>query len=214
MSEVRSQKSEVRSKKGTRFTECEKQFIRENYLKKPIKRIASELGRSAYGVFNFMKSEELKVPHEIVEQRKKNSQFSKGNVSHNKGLKQTDYMSAKAIEKTKETRFKKGNKPHNTNYNGHERISKDGYIEIRVSEGNYQLKHRVEWEKLNGPIPEGEILVCLSEAKSNTAPSNWELISREENMLRNSRHDFPKEVVPSMAFLSKINKKVKQLQND
>ena len=32
------------------------------------------------------------------------------------------------------------------------------------------------WEKLNGPVPEGQRLKCLDGAKTNTDPSNWEAI--------------------------------------
>ena len=35
-------------------------------------------------------------------------QFPKGHVPRNKGKKQTDFMSAEAIERTKATRFQKG----------------------------------------------------------------------------------------------------------
>ncbi|KOY84265.1 hypothetical protein AD998_21925, partial [bacterium 336/3] len=85
--------------------------------------------------------------------------FKKGNIPKNKGLKQVDYMTPEAIEKTKATRFKKGNEPHNTNYNGHERISKDGYVEVRITKGKYVLKHRLVWQQANGPIPKNHIIV-------------------------------------------------------
>lgn len=83
------------------------------------------------------------------------------------------------------TQFKAGQLPHNTNYLGHERVSKDGYVEISVDETNphtgferrYVLKHRWLWEKANGPVPEGMALKCLGE-RTNTDPANWELIPR------------------------------------
>ncbi len=39
--------------------------------------------------------------------------FQKGHTPMNKGLKQSEYMTPGAIERTKATRFKKGNVPHN-----------------------------------------------------------------------------------------------------
>jgi hypothetical protein len=85
-----------------------------------------------------------------------------------------------------ETQFKKGGRPHNTNYLGHERVSKDGYVEISVAERNphtgferrYVLKHRWLWEQANGPVPAGHALKCLDSNKQNTDPSNWEAVSR------------------------------------
>lgn len=75
-------------------------------------------------------------------------QFKKGNIPHNKGKRQNDYMSIESIEKTKATRFKKGNIPANHRDVGSERINKDGYIEIKIKEPNkWQLKHRYFYEK-------------------------------------------------------------------
>jgi hypothetical protein len=83
------------------------------------------------------------------------------------------------------SQFKSGGLPHNTNYLGHERVSKDGYVEISVDETNphtgferrYVLKHRWLWEKAHGPVPEGMALKCRGE-RTNTNPANWELIPR------------------------------------
>ncbi|MFZ2995920.1 HNH endonuclease [Sphingobium sp.] len=84
------------------------------------------------------------------------------------------------------TQFKKGNEPHNTKCIGHERVSKDGYIEINVEERNphtgyahrYVHKHRWLWEQANGPVPQGHVLKCLDSNKLNTDPSNWEPVHR------------------------------------
>lgn len=84
------------------------------------------------------------------------------------------------------TRFKKGNRPHNTKFEGHERLTKDGYVEISIAEINphtgferrYVQKHRHLWEKENGAVPEGMCLKCLDGNRRNTAPSNWEAVPR------------------------------------
>jgi hypothetical protein len=107
--------------------------------------------------------------------------FEKGLVPHNKGKPHPAGRSAGAAK----NHFKKGNLPHNTNYLGHKRVSKDGYVEISVDETNphtgferrYVLKHRWLWEKQHGPIPAGMALKCKGD-KANCDPSNWELISR------------------------------------
>lgn len=84
------------------------------------------------------------------------------------------------------TQFRKGQEPHNTRYLGHERVSKDGYVEISVDQPNphtgyhrrYVLKHKWLWEQANGPVPAGHALKCLDGDKLNTDPSNWEPIPR------------------------------------
>lgn len=198
----------------TPLTEHQKETMRKDYLKKPVKKLASELGITYGRVDRFLKREGLVIPKRIIEQRKLDSRFKKGHESFNKGLKQADYMSPESIKKTKATRFKKGNIPHNTNYDGHERINVDGYIEQRIRRGVYRLKHRIVWEKKNGPIPKGCLVVFKNGNPLDCSIKNLELITKEENMLRNSKHDYPREIIPSMALVSRIKNKVKTLQDE
>lgn len=109
--------------------------------------------------------------------------------------------------------FKKGHVPHNANYDGHERITKDGYIEIRVVKGEYQLKHRVEWELLHGKVPDGYCLKCKSEDIKNTDPSNWKLITRIENMIRNSKYQYPEEFIPTVVLVNQLKNKINTTEN-
>jgi hypothetical protein len=105
--------------------------------------------------------------------------FDPGAVPANKGKKMPYHPNSAA------TRFKKGNLPHNTQYLGHERLSKDGYVEISVDQPNphtgfsrrYVQKHRWLWEQANGPVPAGMVLKCLGD-KLDTDPSNWKLVPR------------------------------------
>lgn len=191
------------------LTEGEKKKIRREYLDKPVKRLATEIGISGARVERFLKNEGLKIPDWLVEKRKRESRFKKGHESFNKGLKQSDYMSKEAINKSKATRFKKGNVPHNTNYDGHERISKDGYIEVRVRKGVYRPKHRVVWERNNGKIPKGHIIRFINGDQLDCRIENLEMVSMERNMLENSRHRFPKEIIPSMELVSRIKNELK-----
>lgn len=200
-------------KKYTTATKEEDNFIKENYLDLPVKRIATILGRTGNFIDKRIERMGLSIPRHIIEQRKEESRFNKGSISFNKGKKQEEYMTPEAIEKTKKTRFKKGNIPHNTNYDGHERISKDGYIEVRIKRGRYKLKHIVEWEKVNGKVPKSHCLRCLDGNQLNTDPDNWELITRIENMYRNSKHNFPEEIIPSLVLNRKIENKINSIQN-
>lgn len=110
--------------------------------------------------------------------------FEKGAEPHNKGVPCAPGTGGRHPNAARH-QFKKGHQPHNTNYLGHERVSKDGYVEISVDEPNphtgyerrYVLKHRYLWEKINGPVPKGMALKCLAD-RLNTDPSNWELVPR------------------------------------
>lgn len=145
--------------------------------------------------------------------------FEKGMAPVNKGRPQHEWMSESSMAKGAETQFKKGGLPHNTNYLGHERISKDGYIEISVAETNphtgferrYVQKHRWLWEKLHGPVPKSMVLKCLDGNRRNTDPANWEAISRALlPALAGGRHrrlpydTAPDELKPALLLLAKV----------
>jgi len=187
--------------------------IKAEYLTTPVKTLAKKLGVSSGVIYRRLKRWNLTIPPEIVEQRKRDSLFKKGDVPGNKGMHQSEYMTAESIEQCRKTQFKKGNEPHNTKYNGHERTTKDGYIQIRLSKGLYRLKHIVEWEKINGKLPKNHCLTCLDGDKTNTSPDNWTLTSRVELMYRNSKQKFPREIIPSLVLVNKINKQINTLED-
>ena len=139
--------------------------------------------------------------------------FSKGHVPTNKGKS----MAVDLYEKCKGTMFKKGNLPPNTKHNGYERVSKDGYIEVRVSKGKFRLKHRLLWEKANGIIPKGHVVIFKDGDKRNFELSNFELISCRENMIRNSSQRFGSEIFKAIqlrgALNRQINKHSKNIKN-
>ncbi len=195
------------------LTPQQEDIIRKQYLLKPIKKLADELSCTYGVIMRRLKKWGLEIPNEIIVKNKKDSQYKKGHTSFNKGLKQADYMNDDAINRTKKTRFKKGNEPHNTKYDGYERITKDGYIEIRIHKGKFRLKHLLNWEKENGKLPKGYCLFCIDKIKTNTSPENWKLITRAENMYRNPKHNYSEEIIPSLILSNEINKKLKNIED-
>lgn len=147
--------------------------------------------------------------------------FEKGHESHNKGRKQNDYMSAEAIKKTEATRFKKGQTPGNTRPMYSERISKDGYIEIKVPERNphtgaatrFKLKHRWVWEKANGSVPKGHLLRFKDGDKTNCTLENLELMPRGVSAILNKRgyENMPAEVKATAKLLAQVEYKRSEL---
>lgn len=188
-----------------KFTQQEDDYIRANYLLIPTTRISKLMGRNESSARQRIKLLGLSIPKHIIAKFKADSYIKKGATPPNKGKKQSDYMTAEQIERTKATRFTKGQLPHNTKYDGAERITKDGYVEVRVSKGNYKLKHRVEWEKVNPKISPNHILTCKSEDKTNCHPDNWKMITRKEHVINNSDHDNPtdKRIASYIATTSK-----------
>ena len=201
------------------FTKEQEQKIKDEFLLKPVKRLADELGATYGRIMRFLKKNGLEIPKELIEQRKLDSRKKKGHIPFNKGKKQVDYMTADAIERTKKTRFKKGNEPHNTNKKGNgaivTRLASSGrnYKYIRIKKGVWELYHRVVWEKANGKIPDNHLVVFKDGNTENTNIENLNLITMTENMYRNSIHSYPREIIPSLVLNKQLENKLNTLQN-
>lgn len=150
--------------------------------------VLAEYHRSFYEIFG--REDVTKEQLRTLRKRRgwktgRSGRFEKGAVPANKGKPCPPGVGGRHPN-AKRTQFKKGNLPHNTNYLHHERVSKDGYIEISINETNphtgferrYVLKHRWLWEKANGRLPKGMALKCLDGNKLNTDPSNWQPLPR------------------------------------
>lgn len=129
--------------------------------------------------------------------------FRKGMTPVNKGKKWSEFMSPEGMENSRKTQFKKGNVNHNNTPVGTERITKDGYIEIRMEKPRktyengfsqyYRLKHRVLWEQAHGPIPRSHAIVFLDQNPLNCVLENLRLVSRAELARLNQNHLFVRD---------------------
>ena len=57
--------------------------------------------------------------------------------------------------------------------------------------------HQHLWENANGKIPKSHCLWFKDGDSLNCCLDNLELITREVNMYRNSRNNYPREIIPS-----------------
>ena len=89
-----------------------------------------------------------------------------------------------------------------------ERKSERWYKYEVQSKGKMQLLHKVMWEQVNGKMPESHCLWFLDGDTMNVGLENLELITRAENMRRNSIHNYPTEIKTSIKLISKLNKKL------
>lgn len=91
-------------------------------------------------------------------------------------------MPPEIYEKVKGTMFKKHHIPHNHREVGSERISKDGYIEVKTKEPNkWELKHRIVYRQFyKQDIKKGEVVIMLDGDKLNLSPENLQKITRAE----------------------------------
>lgn len=198
-----------------RYSEAQKKFIFDNNYGKYSKELAEMFNQK----FNTnITAKEIKY---FRENHKLNSgltgQFQKGNISHNKGKKQSEYMTKEAIERTKATRFKKGNRPINYRPVGSERITKDGYIEIKIKEPNkWQLKHRYIYEQHYGTIPDGYNIMFADKNKLNLDINNLILISKSEDLImnRNKLIYEDSELTKTGHLIAKVIDKINKVKNE
>jgi len=135
------------------------------------------------------------------------SQFKPGHTPKNKGVK----MTAEMYEMVKPTMFKKGNKPANTKPVGTINIRLDTqgrpYQYIKIKDSHWELLQRHVWTKANGEIPRGSVVIFLDGNYLNCELSNLQVITRRENMARNTIQRFPAELQEIMKLTCKLKRK-------
>ena len=138
--------------------------------------------------------------------------FEKGHATWNKGT--------KGLTKANVTSFKKGQKPHNYKPLGSERITKDGYCEIKVSDTGrrWRPKHVLIYEKHHGKVPKGSAVIFLDGDKRNFDIDNLYLVTRSQLAMLNKNSLIQKDaeltktainVVDLMKKISAMEKKDK-----
>jgi len=195
------------------FTQEQAEFIKEQYKYFSRNELTAEFNR----VFNteMMVSQIVYFTRNHSIKSGRTGCFEKGQVSWNKGVK--GYMGPNR------TSFKKGQVPPNRVPVGTERITVDGYIEIKINEQNphvpsqktrFKLKHIVVWEKENGPLPKSHIITFIDGDKKNCSPDNLVLISRSVHAYLNrwGYADVTGEAKLSAIMMAKVIQKTSSLK--
>ena len=115
------------------------------------------------------------------------------------------------MTKTKSTRFKKGHIPKNHKPVGYERITRDGYIEVKTAEPNvFELKHRLVWIEHNGEIPPGYNIQFKDGNRQNVSIENLYMISRSEQLKKeNSLYArYPEDVQYLIKLKGALNRQI------
>jgi hypothetical protein len=202
-----------------KWTKEELEYVKLNYSDRYTKDIADAINRSPRAVYqaainlNVRKSPEfIKISLEREAEKLKilgaASRFKPGNISHNKGQK----MSKEMYEKCKKTFFTKGHKPANTKLKGDERMH-EGYTYVKIEDRNWRLKHRLIYENVHGPIPADSIVIFKDNNLTNFDINNLEVITKAENMLRNTIHQYPEPIQQIIKLNNKLKKQINAKQN-
>ena len=208
--------------------------LRAMYADTPTERIAALMGRSVRSVYakagalGLSKSPEYYQVHAAGRLQKrsetgKDCRFKPGQTPWNKGK---HYV---AGGRSAETRFKPGRPPHLArNYVpvGTLRINKDGVLERKVTDdqGVYPARRwapvtRLVWEATHGPIPKNHVVRFRdgmhTTVEAEITVDRLEMISRSENMLRNSYHtNYPKEVGEIIQLRAALTRKIRNREEE
>ena len=134
--------------------------------------------------------------------------FTAGQPSWNKGK--------KGLKGACSTSFKKGHVPHNHKPVGHERITVDGFIEVKVAEPNvFKGKYRIIYEQHHGEIPKGSVIKFIDGNPLNCDISNLMMISRSALVRLNQSYDFnavPNELKPTLIAMSQLKARIGEVK--
>lgn len=183
--------------------------LSEMYAKHTQAQLATVLGRTISSVSN----RAIKLG---LRKDTNSGRFSKNHATWNKGT------SFHAGGRSAETQFKpgalQGNAAAIVKPIGHERMSKDGYLERKINDSlpfknRWKAVHVLLWETQHGSVPKGHAVIFVNGDKSDIRIENLELISRKDLMKRNSVHNYGPEIASLYqlrgALTRQINRKTK-----
>jgi len=204
---------------GRHWTEAETDELMRLYPDTPTAELAARLGCTHSQIYNkaerlgLKKSAEYMAgPHACRLRRDNNpgvnTRFTPGHVAWNKGMKGLDIGG-------KETRFKRGNLPHNHNPIWHERLTREGYLERKITDTgctrrDYVPLHVLLWREHQGEIPKNHVVTFRNKDKTDLRIENLECISRMELMRRNSVHNYPEPLRKLIQLRGVLNRKISQ----
>lgn len=200
---------------GRLWTNVQLDMLRAFYPDNTMETIKALTGRNESSIYNKVHSLGLEKSEAYLDSPAacrlrrgddigKEYRFKKGQQVWNKGMKGLSFEGSKA------TQFGKGHKPANWKPVGYIRLTRDGYFEMKIDEGmgQFKLLHRVIWERCNGAIPKGQICIFLDGNTKNLEVTNLALMTKVQNMKRNSLHSYPKELAELIQLRGALNRQL------
>lgn len=136
------------------------------------------------------------------------TRFKPGQQTWNKGKK-----GWQAGGRAHETKFKPGTRPRNWKPVGTTRET-NGTVEIKMAEGmrRWRILARIVWERCNGSIPRGHVVAHIDGDWRNNCITNLRLMSLQQNMLRNSYHQYGKEIAQCIQLQGQITRQINRMR--
>lgn len=211
-------KSRNMNKPRAVWTDEQTAIVRARYPNEKTETIALDVGKTTEQVFRraitlgIKKTESYLASPDACRLRRGEhvglaTQFKKGSVPVNKGVKGIRYPGTEA------TQFKKGEHPHTWLPIGSERWSSDGYLRRKMTDTGYPPRdwvavHILLWQARHGAIPKGHKVVFKDGDKKNIAPENLDLLTNAEMMKRNSVHNLPKELKQVIQLTGALKRRI------
>ena len=154
---------------------------------------------------------------QMPEYKRSVGRFTKGHVPHNKGRKGFCF---KGSEKGW---FSTGTRPKNWLPIGHMRkMAREGYYEVKISATGYKPTdwvpvQRLVWERCTGkPVPKGCVVYYLDGNYENYEITNLGCITKAQNMMRNSMHQYGIDYVRIKQLQGQLTRQfnIKEKQNE
>lgn len=120
--------------------------------------------------------------------------FPKNHIPINKGKKWNEYMSPEAQERARTTTFQPGHIPHNGGTpvgtirirHSHKNRGDKPYYWQKVAQPNvWRMKHIIEWEVHNGPVPKGYMVTFANSDTLDWNIDNLILETRAQHAVKN-----------------------------
>ena len=148
----------------------------------------------------------------------KATQFQKGLVPQNKGLRRPGWAPGRMAE----TQFKPGKLSGAAAMKlvpiGTEVLDDAGYRKRKIRDDappnmsrlNWKFVHVIAWEEAHGPIPTGHCLAFRNGDKTDIRTENLELITRAERMRRNTIQRYPPELKEVIRLTAKVRRTIRK----
>jgi hypothetical protein len=204
------------------WTDEQVELLIKHYPDMPMSALIETIGRKMHSIYNkaysmgLKRSEEYLASEHACRLRRDFTEasmacrFKKGQEPVNKGIKGVYHPGSVA------TFFPKGHKPDNYKPVGTIREIEDGYFEMKMAEGmrKWRLLQRVIWERCNRPIPNNHVVIFLDGNKKNLEITNLAVLSRSDNMKRNSYHqNYPKDIQLLIQLKGALNRQINRREN-
>lgn len=142
-------------------------------------------------------------------------QFKPGQAPYNKGLRRPGW----APGRMRETQFAKGRRPHTWRPIGTLRTSKEGYLQVKLTDTGYTPRdyvavHLLVWELHRGAVPPKHHVSFIDGNRERIAIDNLELVSFAAMMKRNTVHNLPKPLAELVLLRGALKRKINRIERN